>query len=658
MKATKFKILGVTAILASLLVPSIANAATLNVDQNDAGCDDVAGTPYCTIQAAVTAAASGDTINIASGLYSENVVATSKGLTLVGEDVETTIIDGGNTSYVVFFDSASSEDVSLQNLTLRNGQEVNGGGFFMNQGNVGIDNCEIINNEATTGVGGGIALATGTLNISNSNIAYNVATTGAAGGIYFANGTLNINDSTINYNEAPTGAGIYHTMGESNITNSEISFNDAGTGAIGGMGHGTGTLTITNSQINDNEAGIVGGLYKSNDDLVMESSEVNNNFANASDTGGMYLIGGISTITNSTIDGNEAVGESGAILHEGAELNIINSTVSNNVSQEDAGGIHSTVGIVNIVNSTFSGNKAYRHVGALYTEGVTEISNSTIVNNVADFNNDGSGDAAGVGTSSTMTIRNSILALNEDMGGEYMDCYGNLASDGYNILGDDTGCTFANTTGDQVGTSGSPIDPMIETLADNGGKTLTHAIQLDSPALDPANPPGCEDETATVLTTDQRGFTRPVDGDDDSTETCDIGAYEAGTCGDGYIDEGEECDDGNSDDSDSCTNQCLVADCGDGSLEAGEEQCDDGNTEDGDGCDSFCQVEVEESGSAEETGTEEVAEDASEAESEGSGGGGCSLMAGTAGKAPASFNLVLALVGFLIVARLKQRVRL
>jgi len=36
--------------------------ATLNVDNSDPGCSDTTGTPYCTIQAAITAASSGDTI--------------------------------------------------------------------------------------------------------------------------------------------------------------------------------------------------------------------------------------------------------------------------------------------------------------------------------------------------------------------------------------------------------------------------------------------------------------------------------------------------------------------------------------------------------------------------------------------------------------------
>lgn len=47
-----------------------------------------------------------------------------------------------------------------------------------------------------------------------------------------------------------------------------------------------------------------------------------------------------------------------------------------------------------------------------------------------------------------------------------------------------------------------------------------------------------------------------------------------GECGDGTVDEGEECDDGNLGDDDACTSQCLTAICGDGILQTGVEECD------------------------------------------------------------------------------------
>lgn len=50
-----------------------------------------------------------------------------------------------------------------------------------------------------------------------------------------------------------------------------------------------------------------------------------------------------------------------------------------------------------------------------------------------------------------------------------------------------------------------------------------------------------------------------------------------GTCGDGILDAGEQCDDGNDDDSDGCTSLCTNNVCGDGFIYAGVEQCDEGD---------------------------------------------------------------------------------
>lgn len=58
-------------------------------------------------------------------------------------------------------------------------------------------------------------------------------------------------------------------------------------------------------------------------------------------------------------------------------------------------------------------------------------------------------------------------------------------------------------------------------------------------------------------------------------------------CGDGIVDEGEECDDGNDNDFDECRNDCTLPYCGDGIVDEGEE-CDDGNDNDFDECRNDC----------------------------------------------------------------------
>jgi hypothetical protein len=72
------------------------------------------------------------------------------------------------------------------------------------------------------------------------------------------------------------------------------------------------------------------------------------------------------------------------------------------------------------------------------------------------------------------------------------------------------GTCFTAQTNDQSG------DPLLSALADNGGSTETHALNIGSPAIDNALGSVCVD--ADVNSVDQRETTR--------TTTCDIGAYE------------------------------------------------------------------------------------------------------------------------------------
>ena len=60
-------------------------------------------------------------------------------------------------------------------------------------------------------------------------------------------------------------------------------------------------------------------------------------------------------------------------------------------------------------------------------------------------------------------------------------------------------------------------------------------------------------------------------------------------CGDGVMEDGEECDDGNTAANDGCSPTCTieVPVCGNGFVDVGED-CDDGNLVNGDGCSSAC----------------------------------------------------------------------
>jgi cysteine-rich repeat protein len=80
--------------------------------------------------------------------------------------------------------------------------------------------------------------------------------------------------------------------------------------------------------------------------------------------------------------------------------------------------------------------------------------------------------------------------------------------------------------------------------------------------------------------------------DDTCANDCTTNGGEEPSCGDGNVDEGEQCDDGNDVDDDTCANDCTTnggeePSCGDGNVDEGE-QCDDGNDVDDDTCANDC----------------------------------------------------------------------
>ena len=79
--------------------------------------DDDGGADYTRIQDAIDNAIDGDTVFVFSGVYYENV-KMDKSIILVGEDRNSTIIDGRNKGSVI---SVKVYSASIENFTIRNG---------------------------------------------------------------------------------------------------------------------------------------------------------------------------------------------------------------------------------------------------------------------------------------------------------------------------------------------------------------------------------------------------------------------------------------------------------------------------------------------------------------------------------------------------------
>ena len=485
----------------------------------------------CTLRQAINTAnavAGDDTINFAAVLSGQTILLTpalgqlviSTNMTIDALTVRNVSVSG-TTATRVFDIPAASAVVVMTNFRITGGNGSGGdGGAIQNAGNLTLNNMVIEANTATNNDGGGIYT-------------------------FGVGSRLTINGGSILANSAGTGGGIVGFDGSViNLTNVTVSGNTAAVGAGGGIFTFTGTLNITGGSVTGNSATskVGGGVITGNTTVTVTNASITNNHADGAEGvgGGMYIIGGSSTITNSTVSGNTArLGGGGIYFVNGGTHSISGTTLSDNRAGSGPAATNSFViggggllnlsspGTVNISNSTVSGNSSGCDCGgggiSTFNGATTNLRNVTIANNTAS-NGPGGGinSSARLFGSGTVNIGNTIVADNTATFNP--DVNGAIASQGFNLIRT-RGTSFGYIATDLPDGS----NPMLGALANNGGPTQTHRLLTGSAAIDKGSDAlAVNPSNNTALTTDQRGagFPRIIDGDGNGTATVDIGAFE------------------------------------------------------------------------------------------------------------------------------------
>ena len=252
----------------------------------------------------VTNAPAGTTLTFAQSLSGGTVTLTgsqidlNKNLTIDGD----VTIDGNANSRI--FNVSSGATVVLKDLTVTNGNGVGSGCISANFGG-GI--C----------VGGNLTL-TGSAKVINSSSQY-------GGGMFIDNGTLTLQDSSsINSNLATDHAGgVFNYSGTLTLQdNSSISNNSAAYDS-GGVWNESATLTLQgNSSISNNSAAYNGGgVFNYSATLTLEgNSSISNNSATHSG-GGVYNYGTLTLEGDSSISNNTAARDGGGVYNYSGTLN-------------------------------------------------------------------------------------------------------------------------------------------------------------------------------------------------------------------------------------------------------------------------------------------------------------------------------------------------
>jgi parallel beta-helix repeat protein len=245
------------------------------------------------IQAGIDFAEDGDTVLVASGTYYENVIWPEvNGIKLIGEDRETTIIDGSQDGSVIRFEFDEENAIidsttEISNFTITNG--------FANG-----------EEDYYTRIGGGLYLQNASPVMSGLTVISNDASYDG-GGLYLSNSNVKLNNVTISNNSSYGGGGIWASFSEYSLTDVSIA-NNVAEQSGGGIFNTVSSPILKNTQIIDNMAISGGGIWCFYDShFEMDNVTLSRNTA-INSGGGIYIWASSNpTITDNTAENGGAM---------------------------------------------------------------------------------------------------------------------------------------------------------------------------------------------------------------------------------------------------------------------------------------------------------------------------------------------------------------
>ncbi len=493
-------------------------AGAMRVGLNDSGC------VYATLQQAVNAAAEGDTLQIAEGVYFENLTVTNKDLVLEGGyDAACTAAGTGPTRIEGSMGTGSTVHAAGGNVVLRHLDLTwgggNGGGLMTVSGaEITLDDTTVYDNHGS--YGGGIYVANGTtVTLTNdSDVVNNTASLFGGGARVWGKLIGMETQSDINDNCAPHGGGASVPGGTVTLDGSDMRGNEAAD--VDGQGGGlhvvdAGAVTLLgNAWVYEGTAHAGAGLYLDGSTADLGYSCVGGNAAEG-DGGGIYLTNS-STLTGSNLsligknryantarDGggvyasdstiryagivsqNEASQRGGGIAAlEGSKVTLVDAVVSQNEATVYGGGVYADDSAVNVSHTRLHGNMGARG-GAFFQEGAAatgDLRNTLIYSNTAAAQlGAGIRSQAGVVTMTHVTLANNINGAG----------YSQSTTDGFAVNSIAWGNEFGGfwvTSGDlsgtcsldETGNAGPALDPRFV----SPGAGEDYHLRQGSPAID------------------------------------------------------------------------------------------------------------------------------------------------------------------------------
>ena len=144
---------------------SSENSNTITTSTLDTKILQVPDGSYPTLAAALQATNNLDTIQLAAGTYNEYGLTIERNISIIGNSAKTTVLDAEENGRL--FNIPSGKTVSIKNLSIQNGREIDGGGI-LNYGSLTIENSQILS--CTASQDGGAIKNLGELTLTGTTL--------------------------------------------------------------------------------------------------------------------------------------------------------------------------------------------------------------------------------------------------------------------------------------------------------------------------------------------------------------------------------------------------------------------------------------------------------------------------------------------------------
>ena len=343
-------------LILSLLLSSNVHAATLTVGP---------GGSYSTITAAITAATSGDRIEVGPGTYNETIDLAGKDLDVIGTSgpAVTTLEPATAFLAVVVYDGG--EAGSLEGFTILppSGER----GIYISNSSPSVQDCRIEGaGDWDTTWGGAVYVSNGSPSFVDIELSDNE---GARGGdFYVAEGSIvTLSNVTSNDSESRQyGAGL--AVYDSSVTISNSSFDSPTAQNSGGFAYlWGGTLTLSETDVTDPQGNTSQGvgIFATDRSIIYwsgggVSGAIAAEYMSGYSGGAIYLEDS-STFTGTGLRFEENTAYNGGAFEvtDGSEANLTNVTFENNVAHRAGGALRaSSSAEVTCSECSFDSNEA------------------------------------------------------------------------------------------------------------------------------------------------------------------------------------------------------------------------------------------------------------------------------------------------------------